>query len=163
MPNWCNNTVTIDGDQEQIDAFENFLKEKEGKNWFDFFRPMPESEKDNWYEWSVNHWGCKWNCDTYDWLRVENSISFSFDSPWGPPIALYEFMTNEGFEVEAHYLEEGMCFVGRFVDGFDECYDFDLSDEDSLDSIPEEIVEQWSLRELQQDFLAENSEDEEND
>ena len=36
MPNWCSNSVTISGDKDQIDKFEAFLNEKNGKEWFDF-------------------------------------------------------------------------------------------------------------------------------
>jgi hypothetical protein len=58
-----------------------------------------------------------------------------------------------------------MGFVGRFVDGFDDYNEYDLSDPDSLDSIDEEILEYWNLRERQEDWLAEQEEwdDEEND
>lgn len=163
MPNWCNNVIEIGGDEEQIVAFEKFLEENKGKNWFDFFLPLPESEKENWYEWAVNNWGCKWNCDAMDWVREDSVIRFSFDSPWGPPIALYEFLTGEGFDVDAHYLEEGMAFVGRFLDGFDENYNYDLSEEDSLDYIPDEIVDFWDLRTQQEDYLAENTEEDEDE
>ena len=73
-------------------------------------------------------------------------------------------MTEEGFFIDAYYLEEGMGFVGRFVDGFDDYNDFDLDDPDSLDMISEEIVEYWNLRERQADWLAEEEEwDDEDD
>ena len=49
-------------------------------------------------------------------------------------------------------------FVGRFVDGFDDYNDFDLADPDSLDTISEEILEYWNLRERQSDWLAEQEE-----
>ena len=42
--------------------------------------------------------------------------------------------------------EEGMQFVGEFVDGDDESYEY--TDLDSLDDIPESIVEHWNLREM---------------
>ena len=162
MPNWCNNTIEIRGLKEELDNFELFLKEKDGKDWFTFFRPLPDNLKDDgWYEWSINHWGCKWNCDAQDWSRVdENLITFWFDSPWGPPIALYEFMTEEGFNVYASYHEEGMCFVGEFTDGFDSAFEY--SDLESLDTIPDNLIEQWNLREMLEDreFWDEENENE---
>lgn len=179
MPNWCNNTITIRGEKEDIDRFESFLNEKNGKEWFDFFQPCPQELQDggpvgfndaprpdlvekygssNWYDWSVNNWGCKWNCDAQDWTREDDSISFWFDSPWCPPIGLYSFISNDtDFAVDAGYHEEGMCFVGRFVDGEDECYEY--SDVDSLDDIPESIIDNWNLREM----LEERAEWEEDD
>lgn len=162
MPNWCNNTIEIHAEKEMIDEFESFLRENDGKDWFTFFKPLPEALKDDgWYEWSVENWGCKWNCDAQDWQRVdENTISFWFDSPWGPPIALYQTMSEMDFQVNASYHEEGMAFVGEFVDGFDETYEY--SDLDSLEDIPEHIVEQWNLREMLMD-REEWNEDEENE
>ena len=47
MPNWCSNSVTISGDKGQIDRFEAFLNEKNGKEWFDFFLPDRKSTRLN--------------------------------------------------------------------------------------------------------------------
>ena len=181
MPNWCNNTIEIEGTKEQINAFVSFLDEQSGKNWFNFFRPCPQELVDtvsgfvgedkqsahesqqklniekyghaDWYSWSVDNWGTKWNCDAQDWMKIENpnedqaSVTFWFDSAWSPPTALYEFIeSNSEFIVTASYLEEGMSFVGQFSGGMDECYEF--SDLDSLEEIPEELVDEWNLVEL---------------
>ena len=183
MPNWCSNSVTISGDKDRIDRFEAFLNEKNGKEWFDFFLPCPKeltevdspnreegSAKDlvekyghsDWYSWSVENWGTKWNADAQDWNRDEDSISFWFDSAWAPPTNLYETIFEQGYEVSADYLEEGMGFVGRFADGVDESYEY--TDLASLDDIPDEIVDNWGLREQMEEYEAENSdEEEEND
>ncbi len=160
MPNWCNNTIKIQSEKKRIDEFERFLNENDGKDWFTFFRPLPEDlQNDGWYEWSINNWGCKWNCDANDWERIdENTISFWFDSPWGPPLALYEFMNEEEFDVRASYHEEGMAFVGEFTDGFDDCYEYE--DLDSLDYIPEHLIEEWNLRDLLEDRMIDEDEDE---
>lgn len=179
MPNWCNNTITIRGEKQDIDRFESFLNEKNGKEWFDFFLPCPQELKDggavgfndaprpdlvekygssNWYDWSVNNWGCKWNCDAQDWSREDDSISFWFDSPWGPPTELYSHIYRDtDFAIEAGYHEEGMAFVGRFVDGEDECYEY--SDVDSLEDIPEDIVNDWNLREMLEERAEWENED----
>ena len=45
MPNWCSNNITISGEKEDIDRFESFLNEKDGKEWFTFFRPLPDELK----------------------------------------------------------------------------------------------------------------------
>ena len=177
MPNWCNNSITVKGDTESIDKFQKFLDDKNGKEWFDFILPCPEELKNvgdvsfhdkrneelmakygyqDWYSWSLDNWGCKWNCDAQDWDRDEDTITFWFDSPWGPPIALYEEMENQGYEVEAHYHEEGMAFVGRFSYGSDENYEY--SDIESLDDIPEELVEYWGIRDRMLDDAEWNEE-----
>ena len=172
MPNWCNNSFELIGEKEQIDAFENFLNGGNGKDWFNFFSATPEELTDttspnrdaksaealrekygasDWYEWNLSNWGCKWNCDANDWCRNgPNSISFWFDSPWGPPVRLYERISEgefgEGLDVIASYHEEGMAFVGEFFDGFDSCYEY--SDLESLDEIPDSLINEWNLREM---------------
>ena len=73
MPNWCNNTIKVQATKERIDEFEKFLNENDGKEWFTYFRPLPEELiNEGWYEWSINNWGCKWNCDANDWQRIDD-------------------------------------------------------------------------------------------
>jgi hypothetical protein len=72
---------------------------------------------------------------------------------------LYTFISRDtDFDVEAGYHEEGMAFVGRFVDGEDESYEY--SDVDSLEDIPEDIVEDWNLREMLEERAEWEKEDE---
>lgn len=167
MPNWCSNRFEVQGSKEQMDNFQKFLDEKEGKDWFDFFAPCPEelknttaslTEEENealiekygasdWYTWNLNNYGCKWNCDAESWERPEeDTITFYFQSPWGPPIALYDKITENGLTVFASYHEEGMAFVGEYREGDDESYEY--TDVESLDDIPENLVEEWNLREV---------------
>lgn len=164
MPNWCSNTITITADEPgKLQEFVDFLEEKDGKDWFDFFRPSPEELKEEgWYEWNVDNWGCKWNCDAQDWSVPEDlsSVSFWFDSPWSPPVELYNFITDSTeFHVSAEYNEEGMGFVGRFVDGEDETYEYEYDDLMSLDDIPEDLLENWNIRERLEDSFQENEDD----
>ena len=188
MPNWCNNTFELVAPKEKVREFESFLNEKNGKDWFDFFLPCPAELKDggavsfhdepkpdlvekygasDWYTWSVHNWGCKWNCDAQDWnvddYDDENlSIKFWFDSPWGPPTELYNFIdAQDDLNVFANFHEEGMAFVGKFEYGSVDSYDY--SDLESLDMIPDEIVEEWNLREMLEERAEWEEEDEEED
>jgi len=157
MPNWCNNTFNVEGDKETIDKFETYLDEKNGKDWFDFFAPTPvELKEDGWYEWNVSNWGCKWNCDAQDWSRDGNTISFWFDSPWGPPVELYYKIEQAGLTVKAEYMEEGMRFVGEFVNGSDETYEY--QDVEDLDNIPDNLVENWNLHDQFENWEDEDEE-----
>lgn len=160
MPNWCMNSFSVEGDKKTIDKFEAFLNEKDGKDWFDFFAPKPEGlSEDEHYGWNLENFGCKWNCDAQDWTREGDKICFWFDSPWGPPTNLY-YKIEEEFDltVKAEFCEEGIGFVGEFVDGSEETYEY--SDLDDLDDIPEHLVENWNIRENMEDRL-ENEEDDE--
>lgn len=184
MPNWCSNSIDIIGDKESIEDFKKFLDENNGKDWFDYFLPCPQELKDvgsvsfhekqneqlvekyghsDWYSWSVENWGCKWNCDAQDWTVKDyddgsSTISFWFDSPWGPPIALYHVI-DETFDVDAHYLEEGMGFVGRFSDGFDDYYEYSSSED--LENIPQDLVEKWDLADRLLEWEEEQEDDDE--
>ena len=169
MPNWCYNTIEIEGPETEIDKFEKHLNDTDGKEWFSYFIPMPqELKEDGWYAFNVENYGVKWNCDALDWHRIDDrTIGFTFDSPWAPPIVLYENIESmelesesgyiDYFKVKAEYLEEGVSFMGRFIDGEDEYYEY--SDLESLDDIPEELVEHWGVRDRMEDDL-ENEEDE---
>lgn len=189
MPNWCSNSVTIVGPKEKIEAFGKFLDENNGKDWFDFFLACPKELTDtmsgsfgdtakqaeleaqqkaniekyghsDWYSWCIENWGTKWNCDAQDWSVEGDRITFWFDSAWSPPIALYNVIERDNiFEVEAGYLEEGMGFVGRYSGGFDDYHEF--TDIESLDDIPEEIVEEWDLRTRMEEWDEMMDEDEE--
>lgn len=163
MPNWCSNTVTFKGNPQKIKEFVDFLEEKDGKNWFDFFVEPAEEGNEDWYQHNLDTYGCKWNCDAQDWSVDEDftGVSFWFDSPWSPPTTLYETIYNEdnGIDVEAEYNEEGMGFVGRFEDGSDEYYEYDYDNLSSLDDIPEDLLENWNIREQVEHYLEENEED----
>ncbi len=50
-----------------------------------------------------------------------------------------------------------MQFVGRVVDGEDECYEFQTLED--LDDIPEDIVTHWGIRDMMEDREAEEDED----
>ena len=153
MPNWCSNTIEIEGTKEQINAFVSYLEESNGKDWFTFFKPTPtELKEEGWYEWNIENWGTKWNCDAQDWVKVEHavddlsSVTFWFDSAWSPPTALYEFVeATSTMNIKASYNEGGMAFVGEFVDGVDECFSYECLED--LDSIPEHLVDEWNLAE----------------
>jgi len=190
MPNWCNNTFELVAAKDKVLEFQKFLDEKDGKDWFDFFAPCPQELKDvgdvsfhqtneqllekygyaDWYSFGISEWGCKWNCDAQDWTRDDdNTITFWFDSwfdsPWGPPTELYQNISDGKFgddlNVFAEWHEEGMAFVGRFEYGSVENYEY--SDLDSLDNIPDDLLENWNIREMLEDRAEWEDEDEEED
>lgn len=140
MPNWCNNTVTIIAPAEEIDRIQ-----ENGPITFEKFFPMPDhiirgncpSEKmhdpDWWYQWSLKHWGTKWDMDPMDPKEaIENGfmetdeadpekfpgmwyVKFHFDTAWSPPIELFDNYTELHPEshVTLEYYELGMWFAGE--------------------------------------------------
>ena len=165
MPNWCMNSLQITASKENIEILAKKLDECGGKDFFDIFVPNAEQagQDENWYAYNGNTYGCKWNCTASDW-DVDSgdgtTITINFDSPWGPPIALYDLIdAQEGFSVAAGYYEPGMCFVGEYVDGNDDYYDYtDCNSETIYGSVPGEIVDRWGISEQMADYEAENNE-----
>ena len=136
MPNWCANTAVITGPKPVIDEIKQILASDQPEllNWM---RPLPEDQRDNWYDWCVNNWGTKWEAhspfvgdDT-----EEDTITFSFDTAWAPPVAAFRHWAERDGRVTYRltYMETGMGFVGwDSYDGeyFDEDYVEQGDDED---------------------------------
>ena len=176
MPNWCNNTLVLrHADPAMIirakDAFAagKFLNE---------FVPIPESlhivsgsvplaeqaeheaqmtanlaahgYKD-WYDYCVNEWGTKWDVGDGDGINdvQSNEITVFFESAWAPPLAAYEKMAEQGFEIDAMYEESGMAFCGRWTnEGGDDYYEYGgMSSEQAEKELPQELNEAFSISE----------------
>ena len=140
MPNWCYNTATVSHeDKTKIDGLEQELLKDKAEP-FNYLRPNPAGEWD--YAWSCENWGTKWDVSVMDWEREgDNSIVMHFDSAWSPPIAMYEYLNEEGWEVSAYYHEPGMGFAGRYDNGDDEYFEFDFTDRQSIEELPDDILD----------------------
>jgi hypothetical protein len=162
MPNWCDNSVRLThSDKSKVDALEAVLL-SEDKQVFQHLRPMPESEKDNWYDWNITNWGTKWEISIHDWERQEDdTIWISFNSAWSPPIALYEHIYGEGWEVEGLYHEGGCAFAGIWNDGNDDYHEYDFNDLESLEALPVELQDFTGLIDYYHDQQAEREQEEE--
>ena len=125
MPNWCMNTMIINGDPKKVAEFVEDHKMtftddrgEEVENVLDFNKdvPMPESEKDNWYNWSCENWGTKWNaCEASYHFRSEKEVFYNFDTAWSPPVSWFEraVQAYPDLEFEIQWEEGGMAFAGR--------------------------------------------------
>ena len=148
MPNWCNNTITIQG---PTDTIKPLWDEAKKTGLLNAIKPMPsiledttsptpdnldsvqkstmvaQTGFDNWYDWRVANWGCKWDVDTEGLEFTDNgdgtaSIAGWFDSPWGPPIEAYNTFCDDmdNCSLEAFYEEGGMDFAGHYNNGKDD-------------------------------------------
>lgn len=161
MPNWCYNNVKISFDSDN----ESELRDKvsEDKELFSQFFPIPEEEKENWYDWNISNWGTKWDAKPINIEWESDCVTFNLDTAWGPPIMFYEKMEQLGYWVEAYYLEEGMAFVGQYMDGNDDCYEFgDMSADDMESELPEWVEDKFNLISQKRDN-EEYEDEEEND
>ena len=130
MPNWCSNTAVIQGPRPVIDDIRTVLASDDSDllNWM---RPMPADQRDNWYDWCCRNWGTKWDI-THPFISddaEEDSITFSFDTAWGPPIEAFRSWAERDGRVtyRLSYIETGMMFVGW------DSYDGEYFDEDQAE------------------------------
>lgn len=167
MPNWCDNSVLLrNSDKSKVDALDAELSKKtEGLfesqgELLNFLRPNPSGEWN--YNWSIENWGTKWDARIIDWeRRDDNEIWVSFESAWSPPTTLYEYIVEQGWEVEALYYEPGMGYAGQFTtEGGDDYYEYDISNPESIEELPEDIIEFGDLRTKAQDYIIYTLEEE---
>jgi len=118
MPNWCSNSITIQGGSNTIRTLWEEAN-KEGSGLLNAMKPMPKELEDttsptpqegqagykgpqptvdgfdNWYDWRVSNWGTKWDIDPKEGLEFTDNgdgtaqISGWFESAWAPPIEAY--------------------------------------------------------------------------
>lgn len=94
----------------------------------------------DWYDWSVQNWGTKWNC--YDGQMNEDGDTMSFYTAWSPPLPVIIALSKKIKQpLRLLYLDEGMMFVGEFLvtpdqEYQDNCYeDFKTAPKELLDEV----------------------------
>ena len=193
MPNWCNNTITIEHkDSAKINEVINSLTTKKSEDsneslFFPYCKPEPdykttpvahtypeineqfaktEEDKiiarenkptirdDSWWDWRVQNWGTKWNIEVLGKDEIDinkNTITFSCDTAWSPPLEALEGLENKGFKVSCEYYESGNAFVGRYeTETFDQSWNLpstlaELKDMMKDDKTFKDIAESWGI------------------
>lgn len=109
MPNWCDNTLTMIGNNSDIEkiydlVFTELDGELNGVH-FDFRKIVPPPDHPdykqepigpdspewnsefNWYNWNISNWGTKWNAnDTLITGKERNFLRVFFLTAWAPPV-----------------------------------------------------------------------------
>lgn len=69
----------------------------------------------NWYDWSINNWGSKWNASSTDVDKLERSIYW--ETAWSPTVEIAQNMSKVCTEpVYYQYAEEQFTeYVGEFI------------------------------------------------
>jgi hypothetical protein len=132
MPNWCSNSVTLTPpNKKKFKQFADFIKSlpEQGQGpgqVFNFLRKRPKSQADNWYDWNLAHWGTKWDVlpFSFDIQEEQGTIWMSFETAWGPPLNLYEYLVSKKWSVDAMYNESGMSFCGEYNNDFHKEYQY---------------------------------------
>ena len=124
MPNWCSNslkiTATTDNNRKLLDELEKQFDSMKPVI-FDMIKPTPLDllEGQGWYDWRIKNWGTKWDATIISATRKKNVATLYFETAWAPPIEIYKVLEEEGFKVEATYVEQGMQYAGHYKKGVD--------------------------------------------
>lgn len=124
MPNWCDNELTIIGRKDELSSFSERYSNKDTQLSLNLITPRPEGMTD-WYDWSVKHWGTKWDIEAtseftesayFDPVGDDpiSQITYKFMSAWGPPDVAIKTLIRRypDFCFAMFYVEPGMCFHG---------------------------------------------------
>jgi len=146
MPNWCNNTITIEHkDSAKINEVVKSLTTKINDDtneslFFTYCKPEPDYSKTKvkstypeitnkeyeedinkkWWDWRVQNWGTKWNIEALDEDRItvkDNTVIFNCETAWSPPLEALVELQKKGFKIECDYYEGGCAFIGRHATG----------------------------------------------
>lgn len=118
MPNWCNNTLILEGTTDELQKVKPLLFNGEDKFSLACAVPPPKDLED-WYNWNISNWGTKW--DTFESYSdiTEGEIRINFSTAWSPPIEWLSsfFRKIEGAQISVELLfdEPGMSFAGSTV------------------------------------------------
>lgn len=106
-----------------------FISDTVEKNDYSFNNFIPMSKEDflsDWYNWSLQNWGTKWDVsevyvNNIDDKEKNSEISYIFNTAWSPCIPVVEVMSEQYRDLVIKYLynEPGMQFAGvcEFKDG----------------------------------------------
>jgi len=123
MPNWCNNTLEVSG--EDMSLFNEDVKSSDSELSFNNLIPIPENldmEKDelkkilseeqfkkilfdnngkiDWYSFCCNNWGSKWDASDVDKEEMDDLIVYRFQTAWSPP---EEWLTTISKRYNCHF------------------------------------------------------------
>jgi hypothetical protein len=190
MPNWCSNGVTISHEdtakiaaladamaagkflshiipvpQELTDTMAGSYGDDERQKLLEAqtARNIEQYGFSNWYDFCINKWGTKWDVDCSGSIEVSEdglTIIASFDSAWAPPCAVYEAMVEDGYDVQAYYYEPGMGFVGKWDNGYDDCYEYGGETSETVRSaIGDELDDYFGISESMAEYEDENKDE----
>ena len=163
MPNWVHNSTKIIGDKKAVENCVASLEKEDEQgypNVFDFetIEPMPEEvrntepdrilgggpkNRNNWYDWSCDNWGTKWNsCNAEVNNRFDDGdnhvIEITYDTAWAAPVPVWDKLAKKfpKLEFRHKYDEEMQHFYGVaiYIDG-------KLDEQDSWEK---EYDERWT-------------------
>ena len=150
MPNWCTNSVRLEGKEEHRQEFVDKNKgfslwdthKEKGYHDLSFNASVPCPQKhinshlkspanSDWFSWCNKNWGTKWEAAEPILWHSKDSTSYSFDTAWCSPVAWVTKVSKKfphiKFTVE--WAEEGGSGGEYMIHGGDCFYDTVMSEE----------------------------------
>jgi hypothetical protein len=124
MPNWAYNSLTVSGKVEDMDKWRVALANEhdlEPRLSFNKLYPLPEEEKNNWYNWRIQHWGTKWDIADEEGKAPDNSSPteyfYDFETAWSPPLEWLSTIVKDfpKLKFELGWYEEQMFYGGLTI------------------------------------------------
>jgi Ferredoxin-like domain in Api92-like protein len=135
MPNWCENTFTVEGAEKDVQRFKQLAKPKATQAGADLslasLYPIPEGVyqgdlgpeetqrygKNNWRDWCITYWGTKWDADARLTNELPDFLVYEFESAWSPPVAWLTKVARDfpRLRFTLIYDEAGMGFAGTAI------------------------------------------------
>lgn len=146
MPNWCWNNLQVMCTEEHVAELQDFVEKSTSikDTEFSFEGTLFRGNREDWYNWSLNNWGTKWDaCEPYIDESEPQFFSVSFESAWSPPCNWIEDIMHKytNLEFELEYDEPGCCFAGKLtVHKAEDILIHDCYDTDSASICCEAIV-----------------------
>jgi hypothetical protein len=181
MPNWCDNLLEVFYDSKnpsQVSFINDLKKAVDAGNLLNFLKPMPKHQPDlnkanpflaegglgidqqpfgrnNWYDWSVNNWGTKWEANDSSCEDDGNKLSITFLSAWSPPTLATTVLADKGFLFFHYYFESGVGFYGvQSNDGdYSADIDFSCSDVRDVDKVRNSLIEMCERDNINTDIV----------
>ena len=121
MPNHITNKIEFYGEQENINKVLDLIKGEEKFIDFEKIIPMPDNiyrgnlgyeeeklyGKNNWYDWSIENWGTKWNAYHDNLDKANNTLTF--DTAWSCPLPVLDALAELCYK-------HGVYFTGKWAD-----------------------------------------------
>lgn len=94
--------ITFTDDEERKEREFDRVK-TQAKGYFNMVRYSYQ----DWYDWSIDKWGTKWNvCDTYIAVDYDGELCFTFNTAWNTPEGIFRKLAEMGYEFTVAYADE---------------------------------------------------------
>ena len=132
MPNWCENSLEVNGPKEEVKKFVEFVKgtdtewEGDGEEQvlsFQKILPVPKAvvkkgfDKTG-YNWCSKNWGTKWSASDVEFTKnTPNNVVYEFMTAWSPPTPVVKALAKKfpKLTLILKYDEPGVGFRGHLT------------------------------------------------